>query len=710
MQACPASSQALLVDECTGSTGTSPVVSTRDDSSDTCGGNGWGGIAVPNAPPPCPYTQIFDVTIPSGTAPGPINLIVAAGDYYVQCNNGIVQQIYTVLNIPLPPPSCTTSVMTEGVTAAPNGFFLFDVDYSFVNAGSSNIVYTLPPNVTLQSAGPNAVTTSGSVSWNLGNISLPVTGVAWALLSVNSGTSNGTVIPNSATLNSAGCSTSSSAVSNVIVAIPQISLLKSESASSLTAGSTVTYNLDWTATGDNLQIYDSYDNITIGANTTGSAVPWGYDGTSYQVFPGPGPGTSLGTWTVQQDAAGNHFIEATVPYNSSGSGGNYPELIRNVPGAEICDPIEVEGDLQIPVSAAGAGTGADAHMVVACNPSQGITLKAGISIDAFPNHLFVQKNNIYPLPAGAGTNSLPFTITAGVWYTLKAQVQSSGSGAITYTLQLWPKGDPTDVGTLSYIDTTAPQPVCSGGWRSGWQADETGGTGWYTNLKVFGPGPILSAAVTDAVPAGVTYIGSSTAGVYNVGTNTLSWNAPAAFPTTMFSFDTPVNWWGTVACPGPIYNSFEMAANSIPATTSNTVTLAVSGGCITSTPTNTPTVTPTFTPTATATPTPPLTSTPTNTPINADIFDVTKNVLRTGESVPIFVDYTTYPGQYELRIYNSAGEHIKTLDSQQLTGPVSQWYSWDGKNKYGADCATGVYVFYLIEPFSAKTKKILLIH
>ena len=142
------------------------------------------------------------------------------------------------------------------------------------------------------------------------------------------------------------------------------------------------------------------------------------------------------------------------------------------------------------------------------------------------------------------------------------------------------------------------------------------------------------------------------------------------------------------------------------------------------TPTLTPTRTPTKTPTDTATPTATNTPcgypgntctwtptpTPTNTPYYADVFTVTKNVLRSGESVSIFVNYTTYPGPYDLRIYNSAGEHIKTLDSEQLSAPVSQWYSWDGTNKYDQPCASGVYIFYLSEPYSAKMKKILLIH
>src|SRR5262249_36140003 len=155
------------------------------------------------------------------------------------------------------PPSCSATVLSEAVTAAPNGLFLFDIDYSFVNAGASNIQYTLPANVSFVSAGPNAVYSSGAVSWDLGTVTLAQTGVLWALVSVNSGTADGTVIPNTATLNSANCGTSSSSAANVTVKIPQLTLTKSQSASTLSAGATVTYTLDFTSTAQNLQFYDS---------------------------------------------------------------------------------------------------------------------------------------------------------------------------------------------------------------------------------------------------------------------------------------------------------------------------------------------------------------------------------------------------------------------------------------------------------------------
>ncbi len=137
----------------------------------------------------------------------------------------------------------------------------------------------------------------------------------------------------------------------------------------------------------------------------------------------------------------------------------------------------------------------------------------------------------------------------------------------------------------------------------------------------------------------------------------------------------------------------------------------------TATPTSSPTPTPTVTPTATDTPcgypgntcTPTLTPTVTPTPVYEDVFYVSKNVFNPSNPVSILVDTTTYPGQYDLRIYNTAGENIRTLDSRTLSEPVSQWYSWDGRNKYGDPCASGVYIIYLAEPLSQKMRRVILV-
>jgi len=132
---------------------------------------------------------------------------------------------------------------------------------------------------------------------------------------------------------------------------------------------------------------------------------------------------------------------------------------------------------------------------------------------------------------------------------------------------------------------------------------------------------------------------------------------------------------------------------------------------VTSTLTVTKTSTPTLTPTATVSPTPTSTSRPVQTPTPTlsyvDDFQVYENVGNPSNPVTIFVDYFSSPGQYDLMIYNSAGEHIKTLDSRTLNGPVSQYYVWDGTNKYGGTCASGVYLITLTEPYTFRVKRVI---
>jgi len=73
------------------------------------------------------------------------------------------------------------------------------------------------------------------------------------------------------------------------------------------------------------------------------------------------------------------------------------------------------------------------------------------------------------------------------------------------------------------------------------------------------------------------------------------------------------------------------------------------------------------------------------------------------------VQYNHYPGPYRLWIYNSAGEHIRTLDDLPLTGPIDRYYNWDGKNKYGEDCASGIYIIFLVETYDRKARRVILI-
>jgi flagellar hook assembly protein FlgD len=89
---------------------------------------------------------------------------------------------------------------------------------------------------------------------------------------------------------------------------------------------------------------------------------------------------------------------------------------------------------------------------------------------------------------------------------------------------------------------------------------------------------------------------------------------------------------------------------------------------------------------------------------------VSKNVFDANqESVSIYVSFPQ-SGNFTLRIYNSAGEHIKTLDNNtKILGGWMEGYLWDGTNKYGEKCAGGVYIIYYVEPYQRRLARVLLI-
>lgn len=79
------------------------------------------------------------------------------------------------------------------------------------------------------------------------------------------------------------------------------------------------------------------------------------------------------------------------------------------------------------------------------------------------------------------------------------------------------------------------------------------------------------------------------------------------------------------------------------------------------------------------------------------------------ESVTIRVAMSSYPGDYFLRIYNTAGELVRHLDQRSLTGPYGTVKSWDGRNDGQEMCASGVYIIYFVEPLNCRIAKVLLI-
>ncbi len=495
-------------------------------------------------------TQVWPVTLPASLTPGTYYYIVGAADYYMNCGTTPNQQLSAVFTVPLPPPAFTLQKEAEGNTADPLGLILFTVDYTFVNTNNFVITDPVPTNTTFVGASPGGALSGGNVTWNLGSATTQLAGEAWFLAQVNSGTANGTVINNTASGNTTELpSPASSNTVSVTIGAPAISLNKSESSASVVNGANVTYTLAWTASGQNLDVYDSYDNNSAGTN--GNSIQGYYDGTGYTQY-------GTGTFTVASDPQNNHYLNT-----NSGSTTSFPVLLRNSPALDILQVVIVEGDLQIPNSGS-TPMGADATMVMAYNVSGGVTqaYMLAMSLDNGPGNFFLQKNTAGG-PAYLVTladSALPVTINAGPWYTVKGQIIQSGANLII-SGKIWLQGTPEPAAwAFTYTDTT-PFP-CGETWQQGWQSDGTASPAgdYYSNLKIFGPGPVINPVISDTVPSGITYLNSSVAPT--TGPPNLSWSSPG---TLLARKSAPITWWGQVRLPGPISNLFSMtSSNFIP--------------------------------------------------------------------------------------------------------------------------------------------------
>ena len=268
------------------------------------------------------------------------------------------------------------------------------------------------------------------------------------------------------------------------------------------------------------------------------------------------------------------------------------------------------------------------------------------------------------------------------------------SSTPTFTLTQTPTGTPTNTGTPTATFTPSSTPTLTSTLTPSGTPTLTQ-TSSATSTASFTPTVTATFTATSTPTNTATPTASATQTLTRTNTST----ATVTFTPTVTS-----TWTAT----STTTNTATLTASATPTSTRTHTSTATPSF----TPTNSPTPTPSSTPTSTHSPCgyPGFTCTPTPTPPTADIFEIFENILRPSQGpVTIFVDYTNFPGPYSLRVYNSAGEHIRTLDDHYLNAPVSQYYSWDGTNKYGDACANGVYILYLVEPYGAKLKRVLLV-
>jgi hypothetical protein len=93
-----------------------------------------------------------------------------------------------------------------------------------------------------------------------------------------------------------------------------------------------------------------------------------------------------------------------------------------------------------------------------------------------------------------------------------------------------------------------------------------------------------------------------------------------------------------------------------------------------------------------------------------DVLYLSENLLQPSQApVSIFWSTSLYPGHLKLRIYNTAGEWIQTLDDTQVSAPYQNSTSWSGTNWKGDRLASGVYFFLLTNATDTKTARLLLV-
>jgi len=678
------------------------------------------GCQISGGKPIGTYTYTTNITIPSNLTQGmTYYVVIAMGENNIYWNpsiNNVQVQNFTSFSIPLPAPYITLSKVAEGSTADIGSMVLFTINYQASNVHNMVITDVIPSNFTINTVYNGGVNSAGTITWTIAPnyITSPVSSSVQVLCTLNSGGS-GTVIPNTANATSTEVNASSTAL--VTVTLPGLTITKSAPVSVAT-GAPITYVLNYTNTGTELNEYQNFDSIPNGS------LPAGWTATG-------------GTWSVQ-----NGILDGTaLP-------GNFPQLIDSTM-TPMHDGIYTWDACVSPLD----NNYFDSVFVFNANSATAPTAfyQARISSDSNDFGFAEQPSNpnAVSVPSPHGVN-----ILAGAWYTIKIQV--CGNQILG---RVWPQGtaEPTGIWDINTTDSNLP-----GTGYAGFQAN--GGPVSFDNLKAFKVVGATNPVVSDVVPPNVTYQGSTNAGVYNVGTNTINWNV-----TTTCGSSNAISWWGLVgACGNPVTNAAMISSSSgPPPVTSNAVTTQISG-CITSTftytltptqtftpsPTQTPTFTATFqftptwtlsptqtqtytstnTPTPSSTPTitntstlsptvtmtPTITDTPTQTPVPVDVFNINLNVFQPATSAPltVTVGYTQFPGPYALKVYNTAGEFIRDLTTTVTPAsptyltealPITN-YVWDGKNFAGNPCASGIYIFYLVEPFDRKIKKVVLVH
>ena len=447
-------------------------------------------------------------------------------------------------------PRLTIAKTASRSTASPGDEITYTITYG--NAGTdaaTNVVIEdiLPANTTFVSASTPGTESGGIVDWNIGNLAAGATGSVSLKVSVNSPLTNGTLLHNSASI--ASDETTPLGTPNVDVTVssaPVLTIRKSASASRISAGSQLTYTLDYsnsgsdTATGVVIEDQIPSQVTFLSASSNGSHA------------------NGVVSWDVPDLPAGSSgSVNVTVTVDSPLANGTILHNNANVDSAETA-PVSTPFDVTVSSAPALQLTASLTSTVVSAGGQYALTLQyanignenaSGVEINA----VIPPESNVASVTDGGSVSggtvswtipSLAAGTSGSVSVTLNASSPLPNGLVLPHASSIFATGVPplatslvsvTILSTPAFELTKTPSAAIVGAGR-----EVTYDITYFNNGSDQATGVLLR----DAVPANTSFVSASAGGAesggvvtWNVGTVPARTGATVSFTLVV---DTPL--------------------------------------------------------------------------------------------------------------------------------------------------------------------------
>jgi uncharacterized repeat protein (TIGR01451 family) len=399
------------------------------------------------------------------------------------------------------------------------------------NADATGVVVsdTLPANTTFVSATGGGVVSGSVVTWSIGALAAGGSGSVTVTARVTSPLNNGTLISHGTySIDSAQTSPATGpAVTTTVAAAPVLSLAMTGTPDPVNAGSTITYTLSWSNTGnmnatgavltDPVPANTTFVSATGGGTVSGGTVTWnlgtlngGANGSVSLVVRVVSP---LNDGTVITNSGESLDSGQTTPVSAA----SVQSTVRSSPTLGLTltdgpDPVQAGANLTYTLAYTNTGSAsATGTTITATLPSNTVFVSATgggtrsgstvtWSIGTLPvgNSGSVQMVVQVTSPLANGT-----TLSAGPYAIDCAEIAAVSSAAVTTTVSSAP--------ALSLAQTDSPDPVAAGATLTYTLSYGNSGNANATNV-----------VLTDTIPASTTFVSATGGGTLSGATAT--WN------------------------------------------------------------------------------------------------------------------------------------------------------------------------------------------